>query len=258
MIDLTETGTGDDVIILVHGTASSPRAMGRLATRLADAGWRVITPAMIGYGASVMDGDDGVVARNARLLAGLRASLRGGRVVVIGHSMGGLVVLRALRAGMPADAVVLYEPVAFGVLDPIDPAQRAARAWDAAVVADMAARIEDGNSEAGVRAFIEAWNGQAWDDMPAPVRAALVASAPVLLDDVISISADTTDADGYRALSAPTLILSGTASPATARMVCDVLDAAMPNARHVTITGAGHMAPVQHPALVAEAVLGFL
>ena len=101
-VDLIETGTGDDTIILVHGTASSPRAMGKLAALLAEAGWRVLAPAMIGYGASVMAGDDGVVARNARLLIGLRASLGHGRVVVIGHSMGGLVVLRALRAGLAA------------------------------------------------------------------------------------------------------------------------------------------------------------
>ena len=256
--DLIETGSGNDTIILVHGTASSPRAMGKLAAALAGAGWRVLAPAMIGYGASVMAGDGGVVARNARLLRGLRASLGYGQVVVIGHSMGGLVVLLALRAGMEADAVVLYEPVAFGVLDPADPAQHAARAWDANVVAEMAARIADGDTEAGVRHFIEAWNGQAWTDMPAPVRAALVASGPVLLTDVVSISADTTGADAYRALATPILILSGTASPPTARMVCDVLAAAMPRADHVTLDNVGHMAPVQQPGPVAEAVLAFL
>lgn len=256
-VDLIETGAGDRTIILVHGTASSPRAMGRLAGLLPPGGFRVMAPAMIGYGDSVMAGDDGAVARNARLLLGLRASLRG-EVTAIGHSMGGLVVLRALRAGLIVDRVALYEPVAFGVLDRSDPIQRAARAWDAGVVADMTAAITDGDAEAGVRGFIEAWNGQDWADMPAPVRAALVASAQVLLADVTAISADQTDAVGYRGIMVESLIMSGTASPPTARMVCDVLAAALPQGRHLTIAGVGHMAPVQHPDLVAATVLEFL
>ena len=259
-VDLIETGTGTgaDTIILVHGTASSPRAMGKLAVLLAAPGWQVLAPAMIGYGASLMAGDDGVVARNARLLLGLRASLGKCRVAVIGHSMGGLAVLRALRVGMPADAVALYEPVAFGVLDQTDPTQRAARAWDAAVVADMAARIANGESAQGVRGFIEAWNGQAWTDIPAPVRAALVASAQALLADVTAITAETTDAAGYATITAPCLVIHGTSSPAVAPMVCDALVRVMPAATIARIAGVGHMAPVQQPALVADAVLHFL
>jgi len=257
-VDLIETGTGDDTIILVHGTASSPRAMGKLAALLAAAGWRVLAPAMIGYGASVMDGDDGVVARNARLLIGLRANLGQGRVAVIGHSMGGLVVLRALRSGMEADAVALYEPVAFAVLDRTDAAQRVAHAWDADVVARMAAQITAGDHEAGVRIFIEAWNGQAWTDLPANARAGLVASAAVLLADVTAIDADGAAADDYTTIATPVLVMCGTKSPAVARMVCDVLTGAMPKAAIANIATAGHMAPVQQPDLVAGAVRHFL
>jgi pimeloyl-ACP methyl ester carboxylesterase len=256
-VDLIETGGGDRTIILVHGTASSPRAMGKLAGLLAVDGFRVLAPAMIGYGDSVMNGDDGVVARNARLLSGLRATL-GGEVAVIGHSMGGLVVLRALRAGLSVGGVALYEPVAFGVLDPSDPAQRAARAWDAGVVADMTASITAGDHAAGVRGFIEAWNGQAWTDIPAPVRAALVANAAVLLADVTAIAADLADATVYRGINVKSLIMSGAASPPTARMVCNLLAAALARGVQVTLDAVGHMAPVQHPDVVAVAVLEFL
>ena len=257
-VDLIETGAGEHTIILVHGTASSPRAMGKLAALLAGAGWRVLTPVMIGYGASMMAGNDGVIARNARLLLGLRASVGKARVVIVGHSMGGLVVLQALRMGMAADAVALYEPVAFGVLDQSDPTQRAARAWDAAVVADMSARIARGDTEAGVGIFIEAWNGQAWADMPPPVRAALVAIGQVLVDDVTAISAEVAGAASYAAIAAPTLLIFGDRSPDVAPMVCQGLAGAIPGATIARLANAGHMAPVQQPDLVAAAVLRFL
>ena len=122
----------------------------------------------------------------------------------------------------------------------------------------MAAQITAGDHEAGVRIFIEAWNGQAWTDLQANARAGLVASAAVLLADVTAIGADDAAADAYTTIAAPVLLISGTKSPVVAQMVCTVLAGAMPHATIASIATAGHMEPVQQPDVVAGAVRHFL
>ena len=258
VVDVVETGSGDDVIILVHGAASSPHALGRLAGRLAADGWRVLVPALDGYGTTRMHGPGDPVARNTAMLLGVRAGITARRVAVIGHSMGGLVALAALRAGMAAAAAMVWEPVAFGALDVTDPAQRDARDWDRAVVASMAAHMAYGDAEAGVAAFIEAWNDQAWADIPPAVRAGLVAIGPRLAADVVAVSRDVTPAASYAAITIPILVLCGSRSPPAAQMICQRLAAVLPAATLVALEGLGHMAPVMQPGAVHACMQQYL
>ena len=206
-----------------------------------------------------MTGGGGPKPRCVAGVAQAWAQGRGGGSGLRGGGWGGAAGLGGgWGEGWGARGVALHGPVAFGALDQTDPAQRDARAWDAAVVADMAARIAAGDSAAGVRIFIEAWNGQAWTDLPANARAGLVASAAVLLAAVTAIGADAAAADDYTTIAVPVLLMCGTKSPAVARMVCDVLTGAMPKAAIASVATAGHMAPVQQPDLVAGAGRRFL
>lgn len=257
VVEVVETGSGENAIILVHGAASSPQAMGRLAARLAGDGWRVLAPALDGYGGTALLGGGNALARNARMLTEFRARLQARRVLLVGHSMGGLVALTALRDGFAADAVVLCEPVAFGALDAQDPAQLQAHEWDRAMAAGMAEHMAHGHDEDAVAGFITAWSGQAWADMPAAVRAGLVTSARRLAMDVAAVSLDMTPAEAYAAIAMPVLLLCGETSPHAAGLICARLAAAMPRARMCSIAGAGHMAPVAQPGLVAPLIQAF-
>ncbi len=257
VVEVVETGSGADAVVLVHGAASSPQAMGRLATRLATPGWRVVAPALDGYGGTVMQGGGDTLTRNARMLAGLCATLAARRVLLVGHSMGGLVALTALRHGLAVDAAVLCEPVAFGALDAQDPEQRAARDWDRAMAAGMAEHMAHGHVEDAVAGFIGAWSGQVWADMPAAVRAGLVAMGRRLAMDVGTVSLDMTPADAYAGITAPVLLLCGDASPPAARLICARLAGALPRARVAAVAAAGHMAPVAQPGLIAPLIQAF-
>jgi pimeloyl-ACP methyl ester carboxylesterase len=166
--------------------------------------------------------------------------------------MGGLV---ALLAQIPVDAMVLYEPIVLGLLRDDDPDDVAARAWDHAIVAELAERVAAGDPEAGVRRFVEAWNELRWDGLPQSVRVRLIAAAPALADEIRAGSSHAVQPEAVRW---PTLILQGTLSPpVTARMTAR-LAAAVPVSVRRMMDGCGHMGPVQAPAQVAPAIRSFI
>jgi pimeloyl-ACP methyl ester carboxylesterase len=75
------------------------------------------------------------------------------------------------------------------------------------------------------------------------------------------LAAQTTRPDSRPALAAirvPTLVLSGSADGVCPPALQEELAAAIPQARHVTIAGAGHMAPLEEPAAVAAALADWL
>jgi pimeloyl-ACP methyl ester carboxylesterase len=61
-----------------------------------------------------------------------------------------------------------------------------------------------------------------------------------------------------RRITAPTLLLGGERSPATTRRIAAILARALPDARALIVPGAGHMLPLSHAEVVAEAVAAHL
>ncbi len=59
-------------------------------------------------------------------------------------------------------------------------------------------------------------------------------------------------------IAVPTLVLSGSADTVCPPEIQAELAAAIPGAVHVTIVGAGHMSPLDHPAAVADALRDWL
>lgn len=128
------------VVLLAHGIGEHAGRYAHVAEHLNAEGFAVIGPDHQGHGRSdgtpgliedieVLVSDFGTVADEAR------AEFAGKPVVVIGHSMGGIITTRAMQRGLtPADAWVLSGPVVggnpaiFALLDmdpipevPIDP-----------------------------------------------------------------------------------------------------------------------------------------
>ncbi|EIW83533.1 alpha beta-hydrolase [Coniophora puteana RWD-64-598 SS2] len=151
-------GTSDasKCVFLVHGMAAAPSSWDTVATKLADQGYYVVAPALPGHGGSPFaPGSDYSVAGLANaLLPSLIAEAEHGRpIVIIGHSLGGNVVLallQALKSSTTATSktllstslpVVLVDPPLF-----VDPAQTPE---DHRMIAGMVSQRNKGSKGSG-------------------------------------------------------------------------------------------------------------
>lgn len=259
---LVEHGNGPAALVLLHAAGSGPRALDRLSRTLAASGrMRTRAPAFEWQGRSLIGRDPdpfaAAVALASRLLAGPEPQSPAPRVV-FGHSMGGLVALKSLLAGARADALVLYEPIVLALLDPIDPEDIAALDWDRACIADFRAALADGRPAAGVRRFVEAYGDTPWDALPEAARSGLVARAVSLLADAEATNAARLSQDDVAAIQVPTLLMTGSRSPAVLGRMAARLGRILPAVERVAIDGAGHMGPITHAPEVAAAMTAFL
>ncbi len=107
------------VVLALHGFTDSRDAWEYPAPGLAAAGYTVVAPDQRGFGATadrgVWAGQQTMVDDAAELAGRLRAQNPGLRLVLMGESMGGAVVMcLAARAPATADAYVLYSPAVWG------------------------------------------------------------------------------------------------------------------------------------------------
>lgn len=266
-VEIHECGDGPDLMVLVHASMSGPRTLDDLAARLAAAGWRVAMPSLPGYGATASTRAEvpirSIEAYRRRVMSVVRAACAangetGRRLVLFGHSMGGLAALHAASAGPLLDAMAVYEPVAFSVLLRDDPADEAANAWDRSLATEAVTEISRGRTEPGVRRFIEAWGDGAWQRMPAPVRSQLVAMAPTLQNDIAFVRGDADLPNDFARIEVPTLLINGDRSPEVTRRICHRLAGTIQQAERATIAGAGHMAPAITAQSVSQLLLDWL
>lgn len=248
-------GVGPGLCVLLHAAGSGPRALDRCARALAASGWATIAPAFERGGKSLIDATtaapfDGAVALARTLLDQHAQRPR----LLFGHSMGGLIALKAVLDGAPADDLVLYEPIVLSLLDPADPDDASALAWDAACIADFRSAIDAGEPEAGVQRFIEAYGDLPWHALPEPARAGLVARASDLLAEAEATNRAVLSRDALAGLTIPILVLRGSRSPAVLERMVGRLAALLPSAQITVIADAGHMGPVTHAREVAEAI----
>lgn len=247
------TGSGEPAVLL-HSSGLSGRQWRRLATAFVERGYRAVVPDLTGHGASKpwpeprpFSFHDDVEKVRALLLAG------GAPAHVVGHSYGAFVgLLAALAAPSSVRSLTLFEPVAFGALDPASDAE--ARAELGKVEASWGTTAEA--HDRWLRSFVEYWGGPgAWSALREEARAELRRVGWVVREGVESLAADTTPASAYASLACPVTLVTGAHTPLAARRVVEALGAAIAGARIVTIAGAGHMAPLSHAAEVNAVIL---
>ncbi|HEX7150223.1 MAG TPA: alpha/beta fold hydrolase [Thermoanaerobaculia bacterium] len=240
--------------LLIHSGGFTSRQWRKLAEALS-ADYRVLTPDLLGYGTAGAwpDGKPFHFRQDLDLLI----SLLDEPAHLIGHSYGGFLALQlALARPDLVRSIAVYEPVAFGILDEEKDA-------DARAALDGVKRTWDpdasGTDDEWLEGFVDWWNGRgAWRHLPEETRAAFRSVGWKLYQEVVTLAADRTDATGYAAITAPTLLLTGAHSPLTERRVVHNLAAALPNAKAVTFDGVGHMGPITHAAQVNAAIAAFL
>ena len=233
---------GRETVVLLHSSGASGAQWRALAESLSER-FQVFTPDLCGYGGAAPWPGSGPfsLAHEAAVVREL-VDKAGAPVHLVGHSYGGAVALHFARldsAGVRT--LALIEPVAFHLLDD--------RAEITAIANRVARAVACGDYLGGFGAFVDYWSGPgSWDAVPASRRAALAARLPKVAMEFHAALSEPAGMEAYRKIGVPTLILRGALSPRPARRICERLARALPDARLVTIGGAGHMAPLTTPA----------
>jgi pimeloyl-ACP methyl ester carboxylesterase len=243
-VHVDDAGAGD-VVVLLHSSGMSGDQWRRIAEQLRLGGARTIVPDLLGSGRSApfADGEPFRFLDDLEVVDQLLRAI-GRPVHLVGHSYGGLIALRAALLD-PARvlSIAVYDPVAFGVLDP---------EGDADAILDLS-RLgfrwgpSEAEREAWLRGFVEFWGGEgAWSRLRDAARAEFLRVGWIVHEGARTLAADATRADAYASLTPRALLITGEASPLVARRVVDRLGEALPDARVERIAGAGHMGPLTH------------
>lgn len=177
------------------------------------------------------------------------------RMDLLGHSFGATVALRlAMERPEQVRSLTLIEPVFFAVaiLD----------APDMVATHDAEARpfteaYQDGDPALAARLFNRMWSDPTsprWPDLPETTRKAMIraihvvpASRPGIYNDRLGVL----QPGGFDSLTAPVQMLRGSNTHPVIGVINDGLARRMPNAKSLTVPGAGHMLPITHPAETA-------
>jgi pimeloyl-ACP methyl ester carboxylesterase len=241
-------GHGEPLVCL-HAGLSASAQWRPLIDRLGD-GHRVVAPDLFGEGHTrVIPASDGaglLAAESALALLAIEGV--GTPVHLVGHSYGGVVALRAALAQPSRLATLtLIEPVVFPLLA-IDPAvQLEVDRLRLGCLEALAA----GAIESGVSRFYEYWSGSSWSTLPSRHREGMMAGHEKLRLGWSASWHWAPDPAALGRLAVPTLLVSGTRSPAAGRVITRALAALLPHAEEASLEGAGHLSPTTDAAALA-------
>lgn len=215
---------------------------------------RVIAPDLRGFGESTGDGEVHTMADFADDLANLLEQLDVDRPVTFcGLSMGGYIALEfARRHPDKLSRLILCDTKA----SPDPEANRRNRL-------DLAERVLKEGPEFFIEEMLEKLFSPAMLASSAPVveetRGVMKRSNPAGVAAASRGMAERADFSGsLEEMTVPTLVLCGSEDAITTVEEMRELAERMPNARFIVIEGAGHMAPLEKPAAVNQAIAKFL
>jgi pimeloyl-ACP methyl ester carboxylesterase len=230
-------GTGP-VVVLVHGTLDRANSFRRTIRRLEQ--YRVVAYDRRGYQDSRGTGPPVGLEGHIDDLLGVLDEI-GGASVVVGHSLGGVVVIGAAMA----------EPARFAAVGAFEPPMR----WVPAERRQERNRMMEGHKtpDAAVESFFRGRVGDAaWERLEPAARADRLADGPALVAELASLSGDAPF--DVTKLEVPVVFGGGGASEEFHKETLAWLAVNVPGAQRIEIEGSGHGAHLTHPDAFADFV----
>lgn len=247
-------------VLLLHGIGGGQGiwndAASGTASALAAAGFRAVTVDLPGYGASARLKPCGMpcMAQHVlRLADALAAEQDAAPLVLLGHSMGGMVV-QELVARHPQRAAALVLACSSAAFGP------PGGDWQARFVAERLAPLDAGLGMAGMAAaLVPPMLGPSARPEAAVLAQAVMAQVPeatyrAVLQSIVSFD----QREALPRIAVPTLLLAGEHDPTAPAALMQRMASRMPHSQFVALPGTGHIANVERPALFNAAVLAFL
>ena len=238
-------------IVFLHGIGGSARSFLPQLDHFSTA-WRAIAWDMPGYGGSTPLEIVSIDTLTAAL-AGFLQELGLERPILVGHSIGGMLVQRLLSLQPhAARAVVLAQTsAAFGSRDP---------AWAQDFIRTRLAPLDAGQSMADLAAGMVAdLAGDSPDpDGMALARDCFARTPDITYRDTVMALPGFDMRDALPRIAVPTLVLSGTRDQNAPAPAMERMAARIPGAQYVALDGAGHLAHLEQPATFDAAVQSFL
>lgn len=249
-----ELGTGPTAVLLLHGVGGGRAiwadAASGTASAIADAGFRALAMDFPGYGDSQGEPTLGAMAQAVLDLA---AHARAERVVLLGHSMGGMVAQEvAHRSPHLAQGLVLAcTSAAFG---------KPGGDWQAEFLKQRLAPLDAGLGMAGMADQLVP--GLVSPTAPPAAREAarrVMTAVPEATYRVALKSIAGFDRrESLAALRVPTLMLAAEHDRTAPPDVMQRMAAKVSSAEYICLPDAGHIANVEAPAAFNSAVVSFL
>ncbi len=249
-----ETGAGP-VVVFLHGGASSG-AQWKAICELLAAKFRAITVDHYGHGGTdPWHGTPDTITHDAEavLVRGVIAHL-GEPVHLVGHSYGGGVALRLACQNVSGISSLNFVEVTAPSLLKQDGPEHLFQEFNG-MLARFAAESRQDMIEDAWRNLVDSNNSLGeWDSIPAGLQQKLFAATNSMLCCVLANMKHNTTVEELHSISVPTLALYGENSRPFHRRMSEIVAKKVPAGRLQRLPGAGHMSPLTHPQLIAEAL----
>lgn len=257
-ISYQERGPADGTpMLFLHGLGGGA---GQFAAQLAffgGAGFRALAWDMPGYGGSAPLPLVSMDALAAALVAFI-AALRLDRPILVGHSLGGMVLLQYLAHALPGSrpggsrAVVLSQTSAiFGAKDP---------AWAAEFIQSRLAPLDAGQTlQALAPGLVAAMVGDEADQAGLALAAEIMGRTPASsYRDSLRAMLDFDQRGVLPHITIPVLVLSGARDQNAPPAGMQRMAARIPGARYAEMASTGHLAHLERPDAFNRIVMEFL
>jgi pimeloyl-ACP methyl ester carboxylesterase len=253
-----EAGSGPGIVCL-HANASGSGQWRSLTTRLSDR-YRVLAPDSYGCGRSPdWHSDSNITLQDEVDLIEPVLARAGGSFVLVGHSYGAAVAMRAaVRNPERVRALVVYEPTLFSLIEADGPAPNDADGIREAVASAVAA-LQAGDADGAARCFIDYWTSPGnWASTPETHKPVIAQSVRNVRRWAYALFNEPTPISEFARLGMPVLYLTGALSTPSAHGVARRLLGALPNVVHQEFPVLGHMGPVTDPDIINRTIEAFL
>ena len=249
VLPFDEAGEGPAVVLL-HAGVADRSTWSEHFPALAGNGNRALAVDLPGFGAAPESSTPPWVA-----VLSTMSELGIDRAVLVGNSLGGAVALRVAHAAPERVRALMLISAPPPGLEPSDQLREAWRTEEEA--------YDRGDIDGAVGAVVAAWT---LPDAPQAIRERIAtaqrrayehaAAATVPYEEPPDPLAEGPDA--LTRITMPVLALAGERDMPDFRDGAVALAAALPNARHVLIAGAGHLAPLETPEVFRALMLEWL